>query len=114
MRVIIAGSRTISDPALVDQAVADSGFEVTVVLSGGAAGVDRLGEDWAARNGVPIERYPAQWDLYGKRAGKIRNQQMAEAAEGLIAIWDGSSRGTFDMLDRASVLGLKVHILLPK
>lgn len=115
MRVIIAGSRTISDPSVVAKAVAESGFHITQVLSGCAPGVDLLGEDWAASQGIPVERHPAQWDQYGwKRAGKIRNQRMAEAAEALIAIWDGKSTGTMDMIDRASGLGLLVYIHLPK
>lgn len=115
MRVIIAGSRVITDGRVVEAAVRESGFVPSTVLSGAAPGVDLLGEAWAAEHDVPVERYPAEWDRYGKkRAGKVRNQKMAERAEALIAIWNGTSPGTFDMIEKASALGLRVHIYMPK
>ena len=114
MRVIIAGSRGIRDIALVEAAVSESGFSVSTVVSGTAAGVDRLGEEWATRRNIPVERYPADWDRYGKRAGHIRNRKMAENADALVAVWDGVSRGTANMIEQARAMGLKVHIYLRK
>lgn len=99
MKVIIAGSRGVNSYESVRQAVNDSGFTITTVVSGTAAGVDRLGEKWASEHGIKIERYPANWNLFGKSAGYKRNQQMAEAADALIAVWDGKSRGTSHMID---------------
>lgn len=110
MRTIIAGSRTITDPAVVEEAVRASGFKPSVVLSGAARGVDTLGFDWGWANGVPVESYPADWKKHGRAAGPIRNQQMAERADALIAVWDGESRGTKDMIRRALSGGLKVYI----
>lgn len=110
MRVIIAGSRSITDATAVEEAILASGFHITTVVSGTAAGVDRLGEAWARRNFVLAELYPADWDSFGKRAGFVRNQRMAENAEALIAIWDGRSRGTKDMIARAVKNGLRVYI----
>lgn len=83
----------------------------TVVLSGDARGVDRMGEMWARLNFVRVERYPAQWEVYGKRAGPIRNAEMASNADALIAVWDGSSRGTAHMIDTAKKKGLRVYVL---
>lgn len=57
MRVIIAGSRSITDQSIVDKAVEESGFKIDVVISGGARGVDSLGEDWASRNGKQVDRF---------------------------------------------------------
>lgn len=110
MRVIIAGTRAVSDVGLVARAVVDSGFEVTEVVSGGARGVDRLGEEWARSQGIPVRRFPADWDRYGRRAGPVRNQEMADYAEALIAIWDGNSAGTRDMIGRARAKGIPVFI----
>ncbi len=98
MKVIIAGSRTIEDYALVEQVVAASGFEITEVVSGAARGVDKLGESWALFHAVPITRFVANWDAYGKKAGFIRNAEMGEYADALIAITTGSS-GTQNMID---------------
>ncbi len=110
MKVIIAGTRTIANAALVEQAIAESGFEITELVSGCADGVDRLGELWAERVGVPVVRYPANWKVYGKAAGPIRNQAMADHADALIGVWDGWSRGTIDMIRRAKAKGLKVYV----
>jgi hypothetical protein len=114
MRTIIAGSRTINDFFLVERAVLESGFRITEVLSGGARGVDSLGEAWARRNGVLVSRFPAEWERYGKQAGYIRNEQMADRAEGLIAVWDGCSTGTGHMIEIAKRRGLRVFVLSPK
>lgn len=110
MRTIIAGSRNISSHILVGEAVKESGFQITQVLCGGARGVDLSGKMWASTAGIPVENYPAEWDRYGKRAGYLRNLEMANNADALIAIWDGESRGTKHMIDIARELGLKVFV----
>lgn len=110
MRTIIAGSRGIVDPKLVEEAIIASGFTITEVVSGGARGVDSIGERWALDNNIPIKRFPAKWHLHGKRAGPIRNSEMAEYAEALIAVWDGASSGTQDMIIKAKCKGLEVHV----
>lgn len=99
MKVIIAGSRGITDGRLIERAIIESGFDITEIVSGTARGVDQLGETWAIMAGRTIKRFPANWDKYGKSAGYKRNQQMAEYADALIAIWDGQSRGTKHMID---------------
>lgn len=109
MKTIIAGSRSITDPDAVREAIARSGIRVTAVVSGTAGGVDTLGEKWAEKNGIPVFRYPADWST-GKGAGFVRNQRMAENAEALIAVWDGGSKGTLHMIGTAHRLGLKVFI----
>jgi hypothetical protein len=113
MRVIIAGSRGITSYLVVDRAVELAGFDVTEVVSGTAAGVDRLGEAWASDNGVPVKKMPADWKQYGRRAGYLRNVEMAEYGDALIAIWDGGSRGTKHMIDIAKEHGLKFYIYIP-
>lgn len=110
MKVIIAGSRDIDDFSLVKEAVTESGFEITEVVSGKAPGVDKLGEQWAEQNDVPVKEFPADWKLHGKGAGPIRNVQMAKYAEALIALWDGQSRGTSNMIQNARAYGLEVHV----
>lgn len=114
MRVIIAGSRSITEATFVVRAVAASGFTLTTIISGCAPGVDRLGEAWAVAHDVPIERFPAEWSLHGRAAGRLRNQRMADVAEALIAVWDGESAGTKDMIARARKKGLRVFIYRPE
>lgn len=78
MKVIIAGSRLITDYDLVCAEIAKFPHPITEVVSGTAKGVDSLGELWAFENNIPVRRFPANWGLYGKRAGYMRNVQMAE------------------------------------
>lgn len=110
MKTIIAGSRGITCPFVVDKAVKLSGFDVTEVVCGGARGVDRLGWQWAVFNYKLIKSFIPDWDGKGKGAGLARNQDMADYADALIAIWDGASRGTRDMIDRAQKKGIKVYV----
>jgi hypothetical protein len=110
MRVIIAGSRGIDNYATVCKAVADSGFDVSEVLSGLADGVDTLAIQYAEERSIPLKPFPANWSEYGRSAGYRRNVQMAQNADALVAIWDGKSRGTKHMIDIAKERGLKVHL----
>ena len=113
MRTIIAGSRRFTVGMAVIWAVEEAkekGIVPTIVLSGTARGIDRLGEAWAEDMGIPVERFPADWKTYGRSAGYRRNQAMANEAEALIAIWDGRSNGTRHMINIATDMGLKVHV----
>lgn len=101
MRIIIAGSRTITNYNSVVEAIEESRFNITTIISGRANGIDQLGERYGKEHNIPIDMYPADWVQYGKRAGYIRNQQMASNADGLIAIWDGVSEGTNHMINIA-------------
>jgi len=110
MKVIIAGSSQIDDYQIVVDALNAANIVVTEVVSGMAIGVDKLGEKWAVEHGIPIKQFPADWGRYGKSAGYVRNEQMADYAEGLVAIWDGCSRGTAHMIRTAKKRGLVVHV----
>jgi hypothetical protein len=111
MKTIIAGSRGISKFSTVERCIIASGFHITEVVSGTARGVDQLGEEWASCYQIPIKRFPADWNKYGKSAGYKRNVQMAEYANALIAIWDGESKGTKHMIDIAKNKELKVFVV---
>lgn len=114
MRTIIAGGRDIHNMAELHFAISQSWIP-SVVISGGANGADRLGEIYAEKTGKPLEVYPADWGKYGKSAGPIRNREMANVAEGLIALWDGESRGTKHMIETARGMGLRVYVhMVPK
>lgn len=110
MKVIIAGSRIITNYKAVLCAIDNSGFEITEVISGGALGVDRLGEKYAKENEICLRIVFAKWKKYGKRAGYLRNRAMAEIGDALIAVWDGSSRGTKNMIDEMRVLKKPIYI----
>lgn len=109
MKVIIAGSRNISDMNLVRDIIRESEFDITEVVCGGCVGVDKCGEQYAKENGIPIIYFYPDWKTLGRAAGPIRNKEMANYAEALIAIWDGSSRGTLNMISEAKLRNLKIY-----
>lgn len=109
MKVIIAGSRTITDLAIVKAAVKNSGFQITEVVCGGAKGVDTLGAQYAMDNQLSLRTFPADWQKNGKAAGPLRNMEMAKYAEALVLVWDGHSRGSDNMKRVARVHGLKIY-----
>jgi len=84
--------------------------DITEVLCGGARGVDELGRVWATNHGIPVKWCPADWDRYGNRAGMVRNREMAEDGDVLVAVWDGESPGTKNMIEEAHSHGLEVHV----
>ena len=116
MRVIVAGSRGITDYRVVEEAILRSGFNVTEVVSGTARGVDQLGERFGALNGIPVRRFPADWERYGRSAGYRRNEQLVacaiQAPDGgaLVAVWDGVSRGTRHTIELARRAGLPTYV----
>ena len=82
-----------------------------IIVSGHAPGADSLGEKFAADHNLQCELHPADWKHHGKAAGPIRNEEMAEIADALIAFWDGQSRGTKSMIGLAKRKGLKVEVV---
>lgn len=110
MKVIIAGSRFITDYNLVVLAVKESGFDITEVVCGAANGVDSLGERYAKENGIKLSYFYADWKGLGKLAGIKRNEQMGNYGEALIAVWDGKSPGTKHMINFAKKKKLLTYV----
>jgi hypothetical protein len=98
-KVAIVGSRTFAYPEKVREYVR-SLPPGTIVVSGGAKGVDTIAEKEAIRCGLEIEIYYAKWNKHGKMAGYIRNTDIVEAADHIVAFWDGESTGTRDTISK--------------
>lgn len=115
-KLIVAGGRDYANYEHMSRvlfAMADVGFadkEISIV-SGMARGADALGAAFARTNHVKLYEMPANWDKYSKRAGFIRNQDMGNFADGLLAFWNGESRGTAHMIDYMKQLNKPVHII---
>lgn len=123
MITIVAGSRTITDYALVKSTIEESGFAVTLLVSGMAPArkkenykpsVDLLGVRWAIENKIPYRPMPADWDRYGNAAGMVRNGAMGDFAVtcpdggALIGLQENGSSGTENMIEQALQRGLNV------
>lgn len=114
MRTIIAGSRNLGTLEL-HRALHDCPFfsRITRVVCGCAPGIDRAGEEFALEYGLSVDYYPADWAKYGKKAGYVRNREMADNADALVAVWDGVSKGTKHMIDLATLAELEVFVWTP-
>lgn len=113
MKTIIAGSRILTSEKLVRKAIKEAkkqGINITEVVSGTARGVDSIGASIAKQYGIPVSEFPANWNKHGKSAGYIRNSEMAEYADALIAVYDGSSAGTRHMINIATATNLPKYI----
>ncbi len=115
-RVIIAGCRDFDDYALLKERCNDYLCEKmethnVIIVSGHASGADALGERFAEEHGLQCEIHPADWGKYGRSAGPIRNAEMAEVSDALIAFWDGQNPGTRSMIELARKKGLQVSVV---
>lgn len=122
VRIIVAGGRDFTNYPLLarelDKYIEELSpvYRKTVeIVSGGCRGADKLGEGYSDNNKISLVRFPADWDTHGKKAGYLRNREMAEyAAEGigvLFLFWDGKSRGSKNMLELAQRYGLEVKVV---
>lgn len=85
--------------------------DIDTIFVGDAKGVDNLVVRWCKENGITYRIFRANWKLYGRSAGPERNGQMIRSGgEALIAIWDGESRGTKNMIQQAKQHELPVHV----
>jgi hypothetical protein len=116
VRILVCGSRDWTDSGAIAaalghaSALANSGR--LIVVHGAARGADSIAATIAREWGVECEAHPAEWDTHGKAAGPIRNDKMAKLGADLcLAFWDGQSRGTLDMIQRATKHGIPVRIV---
>jgi len=120
IRITIGGYRKYNDYDVfcknVDAYISETGADEITILSGHCSGVDMMAERYAAEKGYCLEVYPAEWRKYGKAAGPIRNRRMVEKSDMVIAFWNGSSKGTRNLIKCAEMLKKPVkikEILLP-
>lgn len=119
MKLIIAGTRTVSVSLyFVRDCLDNLGIThhnpdiLSEVISGTANGVDKAGEKFANYYHIPLIKFPADWEKYGKGAGPIRNKQMAEYADALLLIWDGESKGSANMKATMKKLNKPVYEII--
>lgn len=110
VRVIVAGGRTFNDYSFMclalDKYLKEYPKDKVVIISGTAGGADKLGEHYALERGYRLERFPADWDKYGKGAGYRRNTEMKDYAKEAnvsmaMVFWNGISKGSKHMIDIA-------------
>ena len=115
--LIIAGGRDFSDSELLETEFDSYVQEHThgipvIVVSGMAQGADMLGAQLARARGLKLHKFPADWKEHGRGAGFIRNNRMAVVSDGLLAFWDGKSKGTSHMIQTATRDNLIVKVVM--
>jgi len=85
--------------------------DVTCIVSGGAVGADSLARDLALALGINYYEVRPEWKTYGRAAGPVRNKEIVEKSEAVIAFWDGKSKGTANTIGYARKVGKKVIVI---
>lgn len=109
MKVAVIGGRGFDDYEKLKQTL--ELFPITVIVSGGAVGADRLAERYAKEKSIPTEIYLPEWDLFGKKAGFLRNTTIIENSELVVAFWNSKSRGTRDSIGKANKMKKNTFIV---
>ena len=107
MKLLIAGSRSITHFNLSEYVMKD----VSLIISGGAEGIDTLAEEYADRHRISKLILRPRYDLYGRSAPLRRNEMMVELADAVLVIWDGVSRGAVFTIRCAEKKGKKIDVV---
>ncbi|MFW9879075.1 MAG: SLOG family protein [Candidatus Thorarchaeota archaeon] len=100
MKLAIVGSRTFNNWDLMIDIFnqhfpsLDGGWDIDMIISGGAKGADEIAYYTARNHHIPYKEFIAEWEKYGKSAGYKRNKQIVDACDMVLAFWDGKSKGT--------------------
>ena len=86
--------------------------EITKIVSGGAKGADSLAEIYAEKYQLPLIVFKHDWQKYGRGAGIVRNREIIEAADIVVAFWDGSSKGTASSLKLAKSKNIPIQTFI--
>ena len=110
MKVLVCGGRDFNDQPFLYGVLDSFGFgPITTIIHGAARGADSMAGKWARDRKIPELVFPADWNLYGKQAGPIRNQQMLDQGQPDIVVAFPGGRGTAHMISIASKAGVIVY-----
>ena len=108
MKVAVVGSRLLNVPDLQKYLP----HQLTEIVSGGAAGVDRCAREYAQQNQIPLTEFLPQYDRYRRAAPIKRNEQLVAYADCVIAFWDGQSKGSLSSIQYALRAHKELHVYI--
>lgn len=110
IKVLVCGGRDFKDYPFLSEVLNGLWDEKgqLIIINGAAEGADLLASKWAYDNKIPCWRFPANWDLYGKAAGPLRNKQMLEENPDIVIAFPGG-KGTANMVKQARERGIEVR-----
>ena len=109
MKIAIIGSRSVT--------VSDIGKYIPnaeEIVSGGAVGVDNCAKEYAKKNGIKFTEFLPKYERYGRGAPIVRNKEIVDYSDKVIAFWDGSSKGTLSVIKYAQKVGKPCEIIIFK
>lgn len=111
MKIAIIGSREFNDYNLLVNVLNPVKHKITLIVSGGARGADSLAERFAQENKIQTTIFLPDWDKHGKKAGFLRNQDIINTADVVIAFWNGESPGTKHSIELAKKFNKPIKII---
>ena len=82
------------------------------IVSGGAAGVDTCAQEYANKNGIRLTEFLPQYKRYGRAAPIVRNKEIVDYSDKIIAFWNGSSKGTLSVIKYAQKTGKPCEVII--
>ncbi len=115
MKVLVCGGRDFSDRVLMGNVLKSLHLDwgLGTIIEGDCSGADRLAGEWARHNGVKNQKFPADWQKYGRAAGPMRNQKMLDEGQPDLVVAFPGGKGTADMIDRSRRNGFQVMEIAP-
>jgi hypothetical protein len=111
IKLAIIGSRSLKDKYELELAINELSLDIDTVVSGGAMGADKLGEEWAKNQGIKVELHLPEWAKYGRSAGIIRNKAIVLSCDFCLAFWDGKSKGTNSSIELCKKLKIPYKVI---
>lgn len=108
MKVAVIGSRNLK----IDNLEKYLPEETTEIVSGGARGVDTSAKSYALSHNIKLTEFLPEYIRYGKAAALIRNTQIIEYADLVLAFWDGVSHGTKFVIEKCKKKGVPVQVYI--
>lgn len=97
MKLAVIGSRN-CEGLTIERVIENIPKNCTMIISGGAYGVDELAKKAAIALGIPIKEYFPDYTTFGKKAPLIRNTSIVNDSDMVLAFWDYQSKGTRNTL----------------
>lgn len=108
MKVAIIGSRNLK----IDSIGEYIPVECDEIVTGGARGIDTCAMSYARENGISLTVLHPDYKRYGRGAPIVRNREIIAQADLVVAIWDGNSRGTKNVIDECRKTGVEARVIL--
>ena len=109
MKVAVIGSRKLNV-----ESIGDYINECDEIVTGGASGIDSCAAKYANEKNIKLTEFLPEYNLYGRVAPIVRNKKIVDYADTVIAIWNGTSKGTLSVIKYAQKVGKKCEVFILK